>query len=478
MVGRAARRALGACVLCLACGPSLSTPTPSNASGGVSTGASPGEGVEGSSGADGSSSSSTGVAPLEGPGCGDPPPCGRGTYDGHALIESQEDLARFEGYTEITGIVQIGGSQDLVCLDRLACLETVGQDLRIQQNAALQSTDGLRNLRQLGTAGPTQASPIIYIAENLQLTRLGRLDLPEVSIGQMVLWRNPALVDLDASNLPGLRSMSVLDNALLESLGPLNLGYPARCYVHRNPRLCMDELDALCRPNSPDYPRSHLYPGAECGDDSPPVTYDSSGEDCSLPANDCPEGQRCMPVRVAGNDRIECRQLAPEPKQVGESCELFGGGLDGRDDCAPRAYCRDGQCVPIAFGWPGEMACPSAHQTPTTDAEGYFNLCIPNCDPLARECREGRVCVPLDYDRFSCVELREEPARQLGEQCDWHNSCANGLMCHVAARIPTCHQLCDLRNPACPAGNACALWWTEDSDPVPTTEHVGVCTEP
>lgn len=65
----------------------------------------------------------------------------------------------------------------------------------------------------------------------------------------------------------------------------------------------------------------------------------------------------------------------------------------------------------------------------------------------------------------------------LGEQCDWHNACDNGLACNITARIPTCRQLCDLGNPVCPAGHECVPWWTEDSRPVPKTEHVGVCTE-
>lgn len=398
----------------------------------------------------GDAETTSGEVPLEGPGCGEPPPCDRGSYEGHALIESEADLASFEGYTEITGFLQIANSQDLVCLDRLACLEVVGRDLRIQQNAALQSTEGLRNLRKLGAAYGPLPDPTIYVAENASLERLRGLGVTRSLIAQLVLWKNPALVAIEGPELPGLRSLSLLENPRLESLGSLQADHSVRCYVNRNPLLCMSELDPLCYPNSAAYPRSYVYDGTECTEgDTPPVVYDSVNEDCSIQLDDCPEGEKCMPVNTTGRDRVECRPLVAAPRGLGESCEQHGAPLDGLDDCGPRAYCSDGRCHPLAFGPVSAMVCPGLEYTATTDADGYFNLCTPNCDPFEDACPDGQVCVPLERTGVFCVDARAEPRGQL----------------------------CDVTASDCPAGRECVSWWNEGDLPVPKVEHVGLCVD-
>ncbi len=473
-------------MLALACGPSVSSSEQVGAGGGSAGDSSSGATLSSSTGSPGpssssgssSSSSSTGEPPLEGPGCGEPPPCDRGTFEGHALIESEADLAQFEGYTKVTGFLQIAGSEDLVCLDRLACLEVVGRDVRIQQNAALESTAGLRNVRDIGARA---GNSTIYVAENDALETLAGF-AAEAAVNHLVLWRNPLLSDLVDFEVGWLRYLTALENPRLAGLTSLRELEELRCFVHRNPRLCSAEIEAVCSRGDPDYvDQSHIYYGAECaGDPAPPVDHGYPSRECSIQVEDCPDGEKCMP---RSSTKLVCTPLVAEPREVGEACEILDN-VGSEDNCGPRSICRGGACIPMAFGDEDSLVCPSLDQFPSTDADGVELFCLPLCDPLAG-CGPGRVCVPLGPRGFTCGTPIVESLQDAGEPCKGLGQCAAGLACVASdsgagcgGEKLCCGELCDMTAPSCAGGRECVSWWEDDDRPLPKVEHVGLCVDP
>lgn len=135
-------------------------------------------------------------------------------------IESAEDLAAVAGFTEVTGALEIMNSQDLVCLDALACLEVVGRDVRIQDNAALRSTEGLSALREIGEAhgGGGDWSGDIVIAHNAVLERLAGFSVREV-FRPVVIQENPLLRTVSGfGDVRTLLALWITNNPNLESL--------------------------------------------------------------------------------------------------------------------------------------------------------------------------------------------------------------------------------------------------------------------
>ena len=183
--------------LVLGCGPPVGTPEMADSASSSSSGA--------------QTSSSTGEPGFDGPGCGPPPTCNRGRFEGHARVQSSADLEALAGYTEVSGMLEISGSEDLVCLDALACLETVGRDLRVQDNAALRSTAGLHNLRMLGTAyeEPNIGRPAMFIGNNAVLEVFDGSAL-EGYVNHLVIWDNPSLVDVADLRFEQLDALSVI----------------------------------------------------------------------------------------------------------------------------------------------------------------------------------------------------------------------------------------------------------------------------
>lgn len=217
----------------------------------ASTGTSQATGSSSSGGAvddvsTGSTSSTSGSSggKLDGPGCGAPPPCDGGVFEGSILIESSADLALLEGFSAVSGFVEIVGTE-LECLDTLLCLEQVGRDLRIHDNTALRSTAGLSSLSVLGATA--QQGGNIIIAQNPQLESLEGFALERVD-GVLAVSRNEALYDIPGfASLRRLGSLSVQDNPVLESLAGLHaLEQLSDCDVNHNEVLCISDVFAVC----------------------------------------------------------------------------------------------------------------------------------------------------------------------------------------------------------------------------------------
>ena len=411
--------------------------------------------------------------------------CDRGRFEGHAHIESEADLLAFEGYTEISGMLEIMNSEDLVCLDKLACLEVVGRDVRVQNNAALQSTEGLETLRVVGAAYEEASTVVatVFVSENARLETLAGFGL-EALRGNLVLWRNPALREVTGFvGLSGSTQLVVLENPVLEALPSLHGVEWLLCSINHNPRLCSAELDAICTPNL------ESYNGEECPEGpAPRAEYEPGASiQCSVATEDCAEGEKCMPV-IEQFDQLACRPVDAQPRAVGASCSFGQSPSDGFDDCERHALCRgfpEARCVSMAFGQGFGFSCPSPDERVWVDASGMWILCLPVCNPLNDECPEGLGCFS-DNEAFDCAPLGE-PVGAKFETCDSPTACAPGLACVSPGKSSACAQdqpgcclpFCDVAAPRCPDRLECIPWWSPSRvDTLPIIEHVGVCVEP
>jgi hypothetical protein len=231
--------------------------------------------------------------------------------------------------------------------------------------------------------------------------------------------------------------------------------------------------------------------------------------ECDLCLQDCPEGDRCVPVSDQPDlipDSLVCQPVDPDAVPTGERCQIegyYGGGLD---DCEEGAFCVLDDVEGLA-GFCQATCCPDMSVTgcePGEICEPFFTgydqvppvpLCMPGCDPLQpgscdEEGRPGWTCIPTDIGtscRFLCVPPTPVPdANQLGDQgeeCLLWSDCKAGLHCQPAEAVGCagasdgwcCTAYCDPSEPnMCPDGLACTPFGCED----PSASHVGACVLP
>lgn len=162
--------------------------------------------------------------------------CGRGVHSGDAQAFSVFELEKLEGYTAITGALDIECS-DCVDLAPLYCLEQVEGNVAIHDSASLAGLEGLGALASVAyldiTGNPSLTSLVgldslaqvggdLTVSSNPALTSLGGLDrlvLVGVSLG---IFSNPVLTDLGSlSRLTEIEDLVVQGNGALTSLAGL-----------------------------------------------------------------------------------------------------------------------------------------------------------------------------------------------------------------------------------------------------------------
>lgn len=226
---------------------------------------------------------------------------------------------------------------------------------------------------------------------------------------------------------------------------------------------------------------------------------DGAGGECSVWAQDCAEGNKCVPWSLEDDlvpDEVRCCPTQANPKQPHEECtvqDYFGSCID---DCAEGSMCLDvdmdlqGICQPFCRGHAGQPMCDVG--------EGcliYFSgvpFCFPLCDPLLQDCAEGEGCYPgeeaVGGTDFLC--LPQIGGSALAEVCWLLSSCDPGLICvspdffpGCQALVGCCTRLCDITEPdACddidPALD-CVSWYVGGQQPPdPDLENVGACVIP
>ncbi len=197
---------------------------------------------------DSESSTSDDTGPtLEGPGCGIQPVCDKGELLGSVSIQSEEDIESIAGYTSMTGWLEVYMS-NMVCLDFLACLESVGHDITIYGNPDLRDFRGFDALTATGAFNGEDG--FISIAENEALTDInGFASLQRINTS-LSITENPNL-----RRVSGFGSLIVIEkdinirfNPQLEDLsGPSGLlALGNECIITNNPSLCVSEAAAVC----------------------------------------------------------------------------------------------------------------------------------------------------------------------------------------------------------------------------------------
>lgn len=183
------------------------------------------------------------------------------------------------------------------------------------------------------------------------------------------------------------------------------------------------------------------------------IAFDLCLSGCD-PLNDqCGAGEGCTPV-----SQTEYACAPSGPNTAGAACGQVAGLCERGTFCLP-----DGQgaascvafCDPTdAMACGGQAACVTLPAPGQNGPVGFCSLDA-SCDILNDTCPAGEACYPLSLQEFSCATEGTTP---LGASCQGiRNECVPGAICAGAsAASQTCLEVCDLANPACPAGAQCA----------------------
>lgn len=215
---------------------------------------------------------------------------------------------------------------------------------------------------------------------------------------------------------------------------------------------------------------------------------------CDPFAQDCPEGQKCVPYSSSGNSNIDDNKCVPVLGDLpaGASCVSDGLG-PATDNCDAMSFCWQlqeidgelvGTCTALCQGTADAPECPPDTSCDIS-SEGSSGLCIGTCDPLEQGCGPGLACYWAIND-FNCIFTTEDIP--IGEPCGFINDCAPGLACLTAELVPgcggsaCCSAFCDLElgdQPCVDAlpGTGCVAFFEMDMAP-PGHETLGVCIVP
>ncbi len=224
-----------------------------------------------------------------------------------------------------------------------------------------------------------------------------------------------------------------------------------------------------------------------CGDGG------DGGNECDVWAQDCPEGEKCMPwANDGGNswNALKCTPLDPAPQQPGDVCTTENA-VGGVDNCAISSMCWDvdpetneGSCVAFCEGTEEDPSCAPGFSCAILNA-GTLILCLPSCDPLLQDCPGDDLCLGVG-DGFICALDASGEMGAYGDPCEFANACDPGLACLSPEYIEGCQAggcctpFCDTSEmpDTCPGGTQECLPWYEEGMAPPGFETVGICGIP
>ncbi|MCA9716494.1 MAG: ribulose phosphate epimerase [Myxococcales bacterium] len=220
-------------------------------------------------------------------------------------------------------------------------------------------------------------------------------------------------------------------------------------------------------------------------------------KECDIWAQDCPDGEKCMPWDDQGGgywNATKCSPVADSPGQSGDECTVEGSAVSGVDDCDKGLLCwfvneeNVGTCLDMCTGSQENAQCPIG-QVCDISNDGVLILCLHTCNPIVVDCPEGQICFPTSTDdgKFICDFDASGDQGVYGDPCEFINVCDPGLFCADAASVPgcvdslgCCTPFCDTENPVCPdqdQGVECVKWHEPGTEP-PGLENIGVCIIP
>ncbi|MBC8070695.1 MAG: hypothetical protein IAG13_20360 [Deltaproteobacteria bacterium] len=219
-----------------------------------------------------------------------------------------------------------------------------------------------------------------------------------------------------------------------------------------------------------------------------------SSSECDVWAQDCPDGEKCMPwANDGGNfwNATRCSPVDATPGQPGDECHVEGSAVSGIDDCDLGLMCfwvdpitLTGSCVANCGGSEANALCADPDTTCAIIFEGTLHQCLPMCDPLLGGCAQGE-CQAFDDPQgggFACGAAIE-PAIADFEPCGYDWQCSPGSLCPnedqaLACELGSCcAPMCDLTVPdACGPDRVCEPVY--DGQAPPGIWDVGYCALP
>lgn len=179
----------------------------------------------------------------------------------------------------------------------------------------------------------------------------------------------------------------------------------------------------------------------------PPVDPPDVGEGCDTFAQDCPAGEKCVPVGEGAGDgwtTTACRPVAMDPAQVGDPCTSEGAPDDGHDSCDVGSMCWNvdpstgvGSCISLCAGSEADPICDDPDTACVSDGSEALAACLPMCFPSDDDCGPGQGCY-LVGELFACVPVTSDGGAAAGEACEAANGCVPGTICINADLVPGC----------------------------------------
>lgn len=231
----------------------------------------------------------------------------------------------------------------------------------------------------------------------------------------------------------------------------------------------------------------------------PPDDWGGLDFECDVFAQDCPEGEKCMPWANDGGDywnATRCSPIADEPAQVEEPCSVEGSGFSGIDDCDVGLMCfgvdpktNQGHCEDMCTGNEASPMCGEGESC-SISGDGSLVLCLDTCNPLAGDCAEGEGCYPDEQSALFVCMPSSAPEAVHGTECEYINGCGPGQACFDALLVGPCEgalrccaEVCSVANDeeegvcAAAAGTKSCVKFYEDGLEPPGLEDVGYCIE-
>ncbi len=223
----------------------------------------------------------------------------------------------------------------------------------------------------------------------------------------------------------------------------------------------------------------------ECSPDGGGVVVE-----CDVIAQDCPDGDKCMPWANDGGsvwNAARCVPVVPAADLVGETCVVQGNAVTGLDTCALGLVCwgvdpvtLEGECVPVCQP---DLWCEDHDDTCWVSNNGVIALCSMWCDPLHQDCADGHACMPAtDGETFACVPPGGDALVAAGQPCESLNACEVGTACVTAQVLPACvgtsccTSFCDASMiPSCADPTPLCRSWYEEGSPFGTPMDWGIC---
>lgn len=218
--------------------------------------------------------------------------------------------------------------------------------------------------------------------------------------------------------------------------------------------------------------------GCAAGSDTGSITSGpldlGGGGPCELVAQDCPDGQKCVPQPPFWAP--VCLPLDPKPVADGEPCDTVGP----HDPCAAGLVCSDlipdsSKCVPLCDG--DGQGCPDGTLCVRLESVP-FGLCFAECDPFMPDCPAGEQCTSHSGGLpITCFPAGADAP--FGAVCKTSQDCAEALLCKWGTGLCEdeycCTAMCDTNMPVCPDMLECIPVY---DPPQPGQEHFGACLPP